>query len=472
MIHFDSSTPSSPEDLSILAGTRPTPPFLIEPACGADLADYRRLRTAEFVREQALFAGSDADEIDDDPRTVVLVARGPDGTVLGGVRLAPVGAVDIGWWTGSRLVTTRSARSSGVGPALIRAACAHVESAGVLRFEADVQTRYVRVFSDLNWKPLGEKMIAGRSHTRMRYPINPFVGLAAATKSFLGDTLAPLRAIRGGLGPAGFVGDDGAPVPGTDVVAACDAIIPSMVERDPEWAGWCSVLVNINDLTAMGARPIGLLDAVGAPTRPILDRVVRGITAASAAWRVPVLGGHTQLGVPAALAVTALGRTADPVPAGGGRAGDRVRLTADLTGGWRPGYTGKQWDCTSARSATDLAAMAGLVAELRPRAAKDVSMAGVAGTLGMLAEASGVGAELAVADIPRPAGASAGQWLTCFPGYAMLTVGRTRRAPGLPPGVADADCGSLTATPGVRLRWPDGVTTTVLTASITGIGPA
>ncbi|RII85312.1 hypothetical protein DZF95_18340, partial [Clavibacter michiganensis] len=64
------------------------------------------------------------------------------------------------------------------------------------------------------------------------------------------------------LGGPGWVGDDGAPVPGTDVIAACDAILPSMVERDPEWAGWCGVLVNVNDLSAMGATPVGLLDSV------------------------------------------------------------------------------------------------------------------------------------------------------------------------------------------------------------------
>ncbi len=472
MIHFDSSTAPFPEDLSILAGTRPRPPFLIGPADTADLSAYHRLRRDEFVHAQALFPGTDIDAIDDDPRTVVLVARAADGTLLGGVRLAPVGAVDIGWWTGSRLVTTRAARSAGVGPALIRAACAHVESAGVLRFEADVQTRYAPTFAALGWEQLGQNVVADRPHTRMRFPLNPFTGLAAATKSFLGDTLAPLRAIRGGLGPAGFVGDDGAPIPGTDLIAACDAIIPSMVERDPEWAGWCSVLVNVNDLTAMGARPVGLLDAVGAPNRQILDRIIGGITAASAAWRTPVLGGHTQLGVPAALAVTALGRTAAPVPAGGGRSGDRVRLTADLSGRWRPGYTGKQWDSTSTRSAAELAAMTGLVAELRPRAAKDVSMAGVVGTLGMLAEASGMGAELDIAAVPRPTDAPVGQWLTCFPGYAMLTAGRPAPAPALPTGVVDADCGSLTAAPGVRLRWPDGMTTTALTTPVTGIGPA
>ena len=74
-----------------------------------------------------------------------------------------------------------------------------------------------------------------------------------------------------------------------------------MVERDPEWAGWCSVLVNVNDLTAMGATPVGLLDAVGAPTRSLLTRIMRGVAQAAQAWRVPVLGGHTQVGVPAAL---------------------------------------------------------------------------------------------------------------------------------------------------------------------------
>ncbi|AHC23745.1 MULTISPECIES: MSMEG_0567/sll0787 family protein [Mycobacteriaceae] len=471
MIPFDHSTSTSTADLSILAGTRPRAPFLIRRGDGADVRSYRTLRRIEFVGVQRLFAGSDSDDTDDDPRTVVLVAVTADGELLGGVRLAPVGSRDLGWWTGSRLVTAPRARSAGVGPALIRAACAYAESVGVLRFEACVQNRYEAVFAAMGWERLGDDQVGGRPHSRMRYPINPFGALAAATKSFLGRSLAPLRAVPGGLGADGYIGDDGAPVPGTDLVAACDAIIPSMVERDPEWAGWCSVLVNINDLTAMGAVPTGLLDAVAAPTRRTVQRVIGGLAAASAAWDVPVLGGHTQLGVPAALAVTALGRTSDPVPAGGGRVGDLVRLTADLSGGWRTGYTGKQWDSSSTRSGADLAALSGVVAGMRPRAAKDVSMAGVVGTLGMLAEASGTGAELEVSAVPRPQTTDLAAWLTCFPGYAMLTVGSAQPVP-LPHGVVAADCGRLTASVGVRLRWPDGVTTTALSSPVTGLGPA
>ncbi|MET7762836.1 AIR synthase related protein [Streptomyces sp. NPDC005393] len=143
---------------------------------------------------------------------------------------------------------------------------------------------------------------------------------------------APGEAARAALGGAGFVGDDGAPVPGTDVIAACDAIVPSMVERDPEWADWCSVPVKVNDLAAMGASPVGLLDAVGARDTAHAARILAGLGRAARAYGVPVLGGHTHLGVPAALSVTALGLTDHPVPGGGGRPGQAVRLTADLGG--------------------------------------------------------------------------------------------------------------------------------------------
>jgi putative N-acetyltransferase (TIGR04045 family) len=464
--------------LSILAGTRaralPTSGFLIRSAETAeDLAAHRRLRHEAFVIDQQLFGRTDTDDVDDDPRAVVLVAAASDGTVLGGVRLAPRCEPDLGWWSGSRLVTSASGREAGVGPALVRAACAYAESAGVLRFDATVQRRYAPLFGSLGWEHHGDCLVAGQPHAVMRWPLHRMQRLADATKSFLGDALAPLRAVPGGLGPVGFVGDDGVPVPGTDLVAACDAIIPSMVERDPEWAGWCSVLVNVNDLTAMGAVPTGLLDAVGAPTRSLLTRIVRGIAKASEAWRVPVLGGHTQLGVPASLAVTAFGRTSNPIRAGGGRAGHQLRLTADLTGGWRPGQHGRQWDSSSARSSDDLAQLATLVARSMPAAAKDVSMAGVVGTVGMLAEASGTGAELDVARVPRPAAAQMGDWLTCFPGYAMLTADRLgAQQAAAPDGVARATCGRLTDEPGVRLRWPDGATTTAVAPHVTGLGRA
>jgi AIR synthase-related protein len=255
---------------------------------------------------------------------------------------------------------------------------------------------------------------------------------------------------------------------------ATDSIVPAMVERDPRWAGWCSVLVNANDLAAMGAAPVGMLDALGVTTTSLGHRVLEGIREASAAWGVPVLGGHTQVGVPASLSVTMLGRTEHPVPGGGGRPGDEISLLADLGGSWRPGYHGRQWDSTTSRTADELRSLQGAVARLRPKAAKDVSMAGLAGTLGMLAEASGCGARLRLADVSRPADATTADWLTCFPGFAMLVAdepGRASMAAERTP--ADvAACGQLVAGSGVELEWPDGETIRIVEGPVTGLGEA
>lgn len=471
-------------DILALLGDRSTlarrAGFRIEEAPGAvEVAAYRRLRSDVFVHEQGLFSGHDLDDPDSDPRTVVLVARSEGGEVIGGVRLGPVAdGPDIGWWAGGRLVVAPRARGAqGVGAALVRAACARAEAAGALRFDATVQSRNEVLFRRLGWCSVRPVTVAGAPHVLMRWPIGRVAAHTAAAKAALGPLLAGLRdrpavGAPPALGGTGFVGDDGAPVPGTDLIAACDAIVPSMVERDPDWAGWCAVLVNVNDLTAMGADPLGLLDAVGAADAGHAARVLAGLARAAGAYGVPVLGGHTQLGVPATLSVTALGRAEHPVPGGGGRPGHAVRLTADLGGGWRPGYRGRQWDSTTHRRTDELRAMAGAVAVVRPAAAKDVSMAGIAGTLGMLAEASGCRAVLDVAAVPRPPAATAGDWLTCFPGYAMLTAAPPG-APAPPAGPAtDAVCGELTGGRGVGLRWPDGDLTEAVTATVTGMGAA
>ncbi|NUR96610.1 MAG: GNAT family N-acetyltransferase [Kribbellaceae bacterium] len=450
-------------DVSALLGD-PPPPFLIEEADTAGRRAYHHLRHEAFVEQQGLFDRTDLDDRDDDPRTVVLVARDRTGTVIGGVRLGPATAgADIGWWQGGRLVTSSShTRVAGVGAALVRAACARAEAAGALRFDATVQLATQRFFERLGWETVRPTTVAKTPHVLMRWPIDRIARLVAATKSELGPLLR-------GIGPAGYVGDDGAPVPGSDLVAACDAILPAMVERDPEWAGWCSVLVNVNDLAAMGAEPVGLLDALGARDAASAGRVLRGLKEASAAYGVPILGGHTQLGVPAALCVTALGRTTRPVAGGGGRPGEQVRLTADLGGGWRPGYAGRQWDSTSHRRPDELRQLTAAVGHARPSAAKDVSMAGIVGTLGMLAEASGCAAVLDVAAVPKPEVASMGDWLTCFPGFAMLTAGPRELNAGPATG---ASCGELATGQGVVLRWPDGDVTPALTAGVTGMGAA
>ena len=470
--------------VATLGGPTPREPVLSRPWLIVEVSNqpeslraYHALRRREFVERQALFARDDSDVRDGDPQTRVLAALSVDGRVLGGVRIHPArdGSERLGWWQGSRLVVDAGVGSAGgarlsrgrIGAALVRAACAHALDAGALRFDAQVQDRQLGFFQRLGWEPVRSIEVAGAPHRLLRWPVTRFQDLVAATKQ-------PLAGLIGSLLPDDrWRGDDGVPLPGGAGVVTClDAITPSIVQRDPEWAGWCGMLVTAHDLAAMGAAPVGALDALAAPDGAHARRVIDGVRAGADALSLPVLGGHTQLGVPAALSVTGIGHALDPIPASGGRLGDAVTLTADVAGDWRPGYLGRQWDSSSWRTRDELAQMLSAVARARPHAAKDVSMAGIVGTLGMLAEASGCGAELDVGSIPRPSRAALSDWLTCFPGLAMLTCDR----PGGPladPGAAvSATCGSLTAAPGVRLRWPDGELTEALAGGVSGLGAA
>jgi putative N-acetyltransferase (TIGR04045 family) len=449
------------------AETEPARPFAVHDACDDPrlLAGYHRLRRRAFVEQQGLFAGHDLDLHDEGAETVVLVAVDAAGEVAGGVRLHPHPEhPGLGWWNGSRLVCNvqLGVRRGAVGAALVRAACAVALKRGALRFDAQVQARHERFFCKLGWERTGATEIGGKPHVAMRWPIPRFTQLVDRTKQ-------PLGALLDGLLPHDrWRGDDGAPVFGTDVVACTDAILPSMVEHDPEWAGWCAMLVNAHDLSAMGATPVAALDALGARDAAHAERVLAGLRDGARAFDLPIVGGHTQLGVAPSLSVTALGRATDPVPAGGGRPGDTLAITADVDGAWRPGYEGLQWDSTSWRTRDELRPMLDAVRDARPRAAKDVSIAGIVGTTAMLAEASGCGAELDVAMIPRPSSAAIGDWLTCFPGFAVVTAGAPLRAGA----AVSAICGRLGEGTGVRLRWPDGEITTALGTAATGLGPA
>ena len=62
-------------DVPVLTGAPrapEAPAWVIRVADAADLAAYRAIRRDVFVGEQGLFAGTDHDDIDDDPRTCLL----------------------------------------------------------------------------------------------------------------------------------------------------------------------------------------------------------------------------------------------------------------------------------------------------------------------------------------------------------------------------------------------------------------
>lgn len=238
-------------------------------------------------------------------------------------------------------------------------------------------------------------------------------------------------------------GDDCAAIPDGDghLLFAIEGFLPEFVAADPRFAGWCGVMVNVSDIYAMGGRPVAVVDAVfadgDARAAPVLD----GLAAASRAYGVPVVGGHTNTRAGGAgLSVAVLGRAGAPLLTSfDARPGEAIIAAIDLRGGFREPYA--YWDASSdapaARLRGDLEVLPSLAEDGLCRAGKDISMAGVIGTALMLLECSGCGARIDVDAVPRPAGVPLGRWLQAFPSYGFLLTAA--------PGDVDAVCARFAA---------------------------
>ena len=85
----------------------------------------------------------------------------------------------------------------------------------------------------------------------------------------------------GGRTVAGF-GEDAAVIDVDDehyMLVAMDGIWGRLLEADPWWAGYCAVLVNVNDIAAMGGTPIAMVNVISTAKREICERLAVGISA-------------------------------------------------------------------------------------------------------------------------------------------------------------------------------------------------
>ena len=227
---------------------------------------------------------------------------------------------------------------------------------------------------------------------------------------------------RFGPGDDGAVVGDGA----QQVVAGGEAILPAFVSRDPYGAGIAAVLANVNDLAAMGARPLALVDTFVGP-RDIAREALRGMRWAGELYEVPIVGGHLTIGDHApSLSAFGIGRvdvaervlSADRV-----RAGQTLVLGCCLQGTMRSDFLFfRSFDERGERLSGDVRLLADLAASGVVQAAKDVSMAGIVGSIGMLLEANRLGITIDLDTVPVPDGVELGDWLSCFPCYAFLVA--------------------------------------------------
>ena len=238
---------------------------------------------------------------------------------------------------------------------------------------------------------------------------------AAGTGAFLQDATAAVRN-----------GDDAAAIPDGDgyMLVAAEGMLGDFVRRDPFFAGFSAVMVNVNDILAMGGKPYAIVDVLFSGDRQRDEQLLAGLQAGSQRFGVPIVGGHTgrSSSGETALAVAIVGRARRLITSFDAAPGDLLLVAVDTRGNYRA--DSDYYDAASSATTGPLLSQARVLPQLAEgglvRAGKDVSMSSFAGTLVMLCETSGVGASMDLLRLPRPADVSLARWLRTFPSFAFL----------------------------------------------------
>ncbi len=205
---------------------------------------------------------------------------------------------------------------------------------------------------------------------------------------------------------------------------AIEGMIPRFVEQAPWFAGWSAVMANVSDIAAMGGRATAVVNAYWHHDSAGADQLLTGIRDACRAYGLVLAGGHTSQapGNPAALAVAITGMATRLLSTLHVAPGQILALAVDLNGQWHADTP--YWKAFERVPAELLRCQLEVLPTLAEagllQAAKDISNAGLLGTLLMLLEPTGCGAEIDLDRLPRPADGDLLRWLQAFPSFGFL----------------------------------------------------
>ncbi len=255
---------------------------------------------------------------------------------------------------------------------------------------------------------------------------------------------------------------------GEALLLAADGIWSRLMEADPYWAGYCSVLVNIHDIAAMGGHPIAMVDIFSIAKTTVQEQVVKGMHDASAQFGVPIVGGHLHPDAPySVIDVSILGsaRMDSVIYSHTAQVGDSVVAAIDITGRVHPSCA-LNWDSVTMKTAAEVRAQISLMEQIGRKhlvtAGKDISNPGIIGTLGMLLEVSGKGAEIDLGMIPKPNlsenNLTFEQWVRMYPGMGFILTANNRHVKELirlfaSVGMTAHEIGSVNASRELRIRY-------------------
>ena len=210
------------------------------------------------------------------------------------------------------------------------------------------------------------------------------------------------------------------------ILVAADGIWSQIMNANPYWAGYCAVLVNVNDIAAMGGKPLAMVNIMSISNDEIYEELLNGIKDGCLKFGVPMVGGHLHpdgecdsLGV----AIVGIAQKDKIITSFGAEVGDKVIVAIDLDG--KPHQMFKlNWDTTYDKDAKlvqdQINAIQYLAENDYIKSGKDISNPGILGTLEMLLETSNKGAIVNLEDIPKNANVDWADWLRSYPGSGFV----------------------------------------------------
>jgi len=219
------------------------------------------------------------------------------------------------------------------------------------------------------------------------------------------------------------------------LLLAADGIMEPLMKSNPYFAGYYAVLVNINDISAMGGIPLAMVDVVSMKDERVCAQVMKGMETAVRKFGVPIVGGHTHPDCAYnAIDVAILGTAHKDavVYSHTAQEGNDIVFAMDLEGFYPEGLP-YAWDTTSKKEEGIVRRQVLVMNELGKRglvnSGKDMSNPGSLGTLGMLLETSGKGGEVHLDKIPRPSSQDFVQWLKAYQGCGFVVTCSPRNSP-------------------------------------------
>ncbi len=225
-------------------------------------------------------------------------------------------------------------------------------------------------------------------------------------------------------------GEDAAVVEVGDeiLLLAADGIWSKLMDADPQWAGYCSVLVNVHDIVAMGGEPVAIVDVLTTCSEDIYENLTKGMNRALDKLDVPLVGGHTKPDCKFnSIDVAILGKVekGQVLFSDTAKPGQAIIYATDLEGRVHPSFK-FNWDSTTCREKKVVLKQMKSIPRLSKKnlisSGKDISNPGLLGTLAMLLESSEKGATVDLNNLIKPNSIDMIDWLKMYPGAGFVVT--------------------------------------------------